>query len=299
MTQAELWLFFMICKTPGGFFFAGDTAQTIERGIGFRFCDLQTLFHYEKQLNDKPQIFQLTNNYRSHSGILNLASHVVELIEHFFPLTIDKLKKDRGMYKGPTPVILETKMNDFLLHLVGNENTTRSLEFGAHQVIIVRSQEAKDQLPKELKQCLVMTVHEVKGLEFEDVFIYNYFTDSPENTNWSAITAYQQEKEQQVDEDEQSIATTFETLQKNQKQQRILSFNAERDRILCSELKMLYMVVTRARQRVYFFDENKTRSEPMIKFWKSRNLIAVARNSQDLSRLGTILKKSTPNAWVC
>ena len=98
LTQAELWLFFLICKTPGGFFFAGDTAQTIERGVGFRFCDLHSLFHMEKQLRDKPEIFQLTNNYRSHSGILNLACSVVELIEYFFPLTIDRLKKDRGSH---------------------------------------------------------------------------------------------------------------------------------------------------------------------------------------------------------
>jgi hypothetical protein len=32
LTQAELKLFFLICKINGGFFFAGDTAQTIERG---------------------------------------------------------------------------------------------------------------------------------------------------------------------------------------------------------------------------------------------------------------------------
>jgi ATP-dependent exoDNAse (exonuclease V) beta subunit len=199
------------------------------------------------------------------------------------------------MYKGPRPVLLETNsLNDFLLHLVGNENANSGLEFGAQQVIIVRSQESKEKLPKELKQCLVMTVQEVKGLEFEDVFVYNYFTDSPENTNWNAITYYRQQVE--TNESLDHVPTSFESLQA--KVPHNVSFDAEKDRILCSELKMLYMVVTRARQRVYLFDEVKTRVEPIKQFWSSRNLIAVAKTSQELSSLGTILKKSTPSAWV-
>ncbi len=32
---------------PNGLFFCGDTAQTIARGIGFRFADIQTLFFNE------------------------------------------------------------------------------------------------------------------------------------------------------------------------------------------------------------------------------------------------------------
>ncbi len=116
LTQAELLLFFQVCKLPNCFFFAGDTAQTIERGVGFRFCDLRSLFYLDKTIREVPQIYQLTNNYRSHSGILNMASGIVELIEKFFPLTIDKLKKDRGMYKGPIPAVLSShSMNDFLL----------------------------------------------------------------------------------------------------------------------------------------------------------------------------------------
>jgi hypothetical protein len=36
----------------------------------------------------------------------------------------------------------------------------------------VRNQEAKDKLPADFEGCLVMTVAESKGLEFDDVFLW-------------------------------------------------------------------------------------------------------------------------------
>lgn len=45
------------------------------------------------------------------------------------------------------------------------------MEFGAQQVVIVRSDEARQQLPELFRGALVVTVEEAKGLEFEDVFL--------------------------------------------------------------------------------------------------------------------------------
>lgn len=37
---------------------------------------------------------------------------------------------------------------------------------------------AKEKIPEELSLALVLTVYEAKGLEFDDVLLYNFFTDS-------------------------------------------------------------------------------------------------------------------------
>jgi DNA helicase IV len=37
---------------------------------------------------------------------------------------------------------------------------------------------AKEKIPEELGLALVLTVYEAKGLEFDDVLLYNFFTDS-------------------------------------------------------------------------------------------------------------------------
>ena len=60
----------------------------------------------------------------------------------------------------------------------GDENPF--IEFGADQVIIVRDDNAKDELKKLINKAgLVMTIFEAKGMEFNDVLLYNFFNDSP------------------------------------------------------------------------------------------------------------------------
>lgn len=99
LTPATLEL--LIRLTRNKVFFAGDTAQTIAKGVGARFSDLQDLF---KQLNIN--VIQLTTNYRSHGKILALANSVVNIIETLFPFSIDKLKKEESETDGLRPILL-------------------------------------------------------------------------------------------------------------------------------------------------------------------------------------------------
>jgi len=50
--------------------------------------------------------------------------------------------------------------------------------FGAEQVIIVKNEDVKEGLKKVLPQTLILTIYQSKGLEFEDVVLYNFFSDS-------------------------------------------------------------------------------------------------------------------------
>ena len=182
-TQAELALFLQCCRDPNSTFFTGDTAQSIMRGISFRFQDLRSLFH---RINKKvPQVkvpckpHTLTVNFRSHSGILGLAQSILDLLYEFFPGSIDDLPEDKGMFPGPIPVLLEScDIADLAFLLSTNKREKSAIEFGAHQVILVQSKEAKDNLPSILKGAIVLTIFESKGLEFDDVLLYNFFTDS-------------------------------------------------------------------------------------------------------------------------
>lgn len=182
-TQAELAIFISCCRDPNSMFFTGDTAQSIMRGIAFRFEDLRSCFH---RLNTKvPYIrvpqepLKLTINYRSHSGILKLAGSVIDLISEFFKDSIDHLPDDEGMFPGPEPVFLDScEEKDLSLLLSTNKRECSAIEFGAHQVILVQSKEAKDKLPDILKGAIALTIFEAKGLEFDDVLLYNFFTDS-------------------------------------------------------------------------------------------------------------------------
>ena len=185
-TQAELTNLIYCCRDPNSMFFTGDTAQSIMRGIAFRFQDLRSVFYNIHSNNPKVMIpkkpHNLTINFRSHSGILKLAGSIIDLISEFFKDSIDHLPDDEGMFPGPTPVLLEScKIDDLALLLSTNKREASAIEFGAHQVIIVQSKEAKESLPSILKGAIVLTIFEAKGLEFDDVLLYNFFTDSMVN----------------------------------------------------------------------------------------------------------------------
>ena len=189
-TQAELSLLIRCCRFPNDLFFTGDTAQSIMRGIAFRFDDLKSLFHHAKKaagikgdhhdfIRVPKKVYQLTHNYRSHAGILRLASSVVDLLLYYFRDSFDRLQKDEGLFEGPKPVLLEScSPADLAMILQGNQRQSSRIEFGAHQVVLVVSNEARATMPEELKHGLVMTIYEAKGLEFDDVLIYNFFKDS-------------------------------------------------------------------------------------------------------------------------
>lgn len=53
-----------------------------------------------------PEVMQLSENFRSHNEILQLANSLVSMIEVLFPTSIDKLKKERSDYAGPKPILL-------------------------------------------------------------------------------------------------------------------------------------------------------------------------------------------------
>lgn len=71
------------------------------------------------------------------------------------------------------------------------------MEFGAHQVLLVRSQESKERLPPPLDRTggCILTVPQSKGLEFDDVFLLNFFTHSPAKEEWRVLLQYLEDVE--------------------------------------------------------------------------------------------------------
>jgi ATP-dependent exoDNAse (exonuclease V) beta subunit len=51
----------------------------------------------------------------------------------------------------------------------------------------VRNQESKENIPSMLKHALCLTVYEAKGLEFDDVILFNFFNDSESQQGWRLI----------------------------------------------------------------------------------------------------------------
>ncbi|KAG8937366.1 hypothetical protein FRC00_006484 [Tulasnella sp. 408] len=100
--------------------------------------------------------------------------------------------------------------------------------------IIVRNEIAAQKLQENLQEVdgtpVVLTLYDSKGLEYDDVLLYDFFHDSPATaTDWRAM---------------------------HHAELREKPFDERRHAILRTELKALYVGLTRAKARVWFWDRS-------------------------------------------
>ena len=283
----ELLLSFV--KDGRGFHFAGDTAQAISQESTFRFSDIKALFYehfgtasaatHQAELSH-PQMFTLSKNYRSHEGILALASLIMGMIWKGFPETVDKLDPEIGHLNGPKPVLFCGVDSDILRSKnVGHTKpSARTSDFGADQVIVVRDTHMKSSLQDQIGDvALILTILESKGMEFDDVILWNFFTDCPD----------------------QAGVRSLDTLDKEP-----TMFDPRKHGSMCSELKNLYVAITRARVQLFIMESSETTAAAVQKLLghdTSRSLVHVTSPSHEdfLMRLD-LLRPATsldPQQW--
>ncbi|KAG8737474.1 hypothetical protein FRC10_008158 [Ceratobasidium sp. 414] len=234
-------------------YWCGDTAQTISVGSSFRIKDLKAFIYQDMQSYRKSDsgrkapapftTFELSVNFRSHGGIVRYAASLVELIYTLFPNSIDHMEPETARIPGPAPLLFISPKDDestFVRHLLGSRSSDDAL-FGAHQAIIVRSESTAGSLTQQLqKRCTVLTLLETKGLEFDDLIIYNFFSESEAPaSSWKSILALAGEiRNGRICYDKSTVMPSTSPT-------------------LCSELKQLYVAVTRARHRCWLWDSGE------------------------------------------
>ena len=176
-TQADLALFVMMCD-PKSLFVGGDTAQSVVEGVQFRFTDIRSVVYHlsNKDSSAVPQKRkELTVNFRSHSGILNIAAEVLERLLLCYPGSMDNLPKDEGLFKGPKPTMLLLDTDQSLECVLGRNQriTVLCRDEGKERVKeMCRPANGGDFYPNQ-----VYGIRESKGLEFHEVVIVNFFQD--------------------------------------------------------------------------------------------------------------------------
>ncbi|RPD59349.1 hypothetical protein L226DRAFT_576154 [Lentinus tigrinus ALCF2SS1-7] len=273
-----------LCRNPHGMFWAGDTAQTISAGSAFRFNDLKA-FMYRLEKNTitatgakqvQPESFQLAVNYRSHAGIVNCAHTVIELLTTLWPYAIDNLTQEKGIVDGLKPVFFSGWDQDTARYeqFLFGESGSR-IEFGAQQCILVRNDTAREKLRSQVGReiGLIFTIYEAKGLEFNDVLLYNFFEDSTADVSqWRVVL-------NALPPREHVPAPSFDEIRHN---------------IICRELKFLYVAITRARKNLWIADSS-AKGEPMRTVWNHKGQLETCTPGSDIPQLAM---SSTPEEWA-
>ena len=246
MRVLDIRLLLSLIRDATAFHLAGDTAQTISQDSTFRFQDVKTLMFdqfLEASSSESrvPMMFFLNQNYRSHQGILSLASFIMHLLVTGYPRTVDKLEPESSIFRGPRPTMFVGCDSKLLLQTsVGLADLNqRTAEFGAEQVILVRDEAARKELQSQIEDAaLILTIKQSKGMEFDDVILWNFFSQSPH---------------------QRSVRHLGRLLNPEK-----ASSYAEEHREICSELKNFYVAVTRARIQFFMLESSQRSLAPII-----------------------------------
>ncbi|KAH8146891.1 uncharacterized protein LAJ45_08970 [Morchella importuna] len=270
----EIMMLLHLVKRPNAAHFAGDTAQSISKDSVFRFENVKDLLYARFSSGKKitPHVHKLYKNYRTHQGILNLATSVMRLLYNNFPNMVDRMKDEEGQFSGPKPVMfVGVGSNVLSRNMFGATNLAAdSAQFGADQVIIVRDKAQQDSVRKEIGDfALVLTVLESKGMEFEDVLLLDFFSTSKCSSAWRAA------------------------------QSRSEDFNSIKHLAFCSELKQLYVAITRAQYRLWFFESDSASAKDILTLWAPDVEVVQNNDNNKHDKLAQLHpgKNANPEIW--
>jgi superfamily I DNA/RNA helicase len=262
--QPEIALFYML-SGPGDLFLAGDTAQNVVEGVEFRFEDIRSvgyfLFGSERRhlIPEKPKIVSV--NFRSHSGVLNVAAGLLDRLFSIFPDSAKQLKEDRGLFLGPRPGVFENVEASRLKELV---ERVKGLVFLTHDSQVAQWKRALGDYP------LVYGIREAKGLEFQSVVIVDFFGAQPSvlQKAWRSVL---------LDRDTHNIRSSYPEIE--------------------GQLKLLYTAVTRCIASLFFAETSPTISSRAFVRWllekrEDREALATKQNVHDVEKM-----KCTPDEW--
>ncbi|KAF3112336.1 hypothetical protein TWF706_010923 [Orbilia oligospora] len=236
----------------------------------------------DQRLPEIERLLDLVNDIKSFAFVLKLAAKIVDVLSTNFPYAIDKFSPELGDFDGPSPIVFNGfSSEDFIKFILrdGEEESTGIIsEFGAEQVLIVRDEEAKCLLSKAMgDKVMILTILESKGMEFQDVFLFDFFSGS-------------------------SCQSAFRALAKSQTTGSRLDDTKYPE--LCIELKNLYVAITRSRERLYILESSVSAVQPMHDMWGlgTENAIIDIVSLDDptrQTRLGEIkLEQSNPEEWT-
>ena len=330
LSVSQIYLLILVskfCKV-----YAGDTCQTISKIHRFRFSELNNIFYnFGKIIPNYPKVNNayLCLNYRLNSKILRLSTFMAYLIRLLFPNTIDKFQDDFSLkIIDQKPIILKNlnliidnikniknkdeiknnkikeennyykKNNDNKINDENEEEEDEDDDYtlAANHCFIYNSEKDGEELNKLYGDSIYkLNVEETKGLEFEMVIVYNFFSSSKFQGLWNKIFKninINNEFNDSINQSskiqlrnilcQENINVLLETLnlkkiypsyspdKSGQIEEKIinelndfvypncLNYNYDIHEIFefCSELKQFYVIITRPKTFLVFYETN-------------------------------------------
>lgn len=168
-TNIQLFLILNTLKEKGSFILCGDSNQIVHPNF-FSWTNVKSMF-YKQDMTDQ-DIKVLRANYRNSAGITSIANRLLKIKNARFG-SIDKESTYMIEAVGEEPGEVVLLNDGEKARQMLNDQTSCSTRFA----VLVMRQEDKAEAKKIFKTPLLFSVHESKGLEYENIIILNFIND--------------------------------------------------------------------------------------------------------------------------
>jgi hypothetical protein len=231
ITNTQLSLILKTLKKPGHFLLCGDSNQIVHPNF-FSWSNVKSLFWHDPKLAERQELKVLRTNFRNSPAATLIAN------------TLLKIKHKRfGSIDRESNFLVETvSENSGEVTLLNDKDAVKKelnqKTMGSTQVaVLVLRDEDKSAARRFFQTPLIFSIHEAKGLEYENIVLYRFVSDH--RTEFAEIADGVSEKDLQVDDLEYGRASD-----KADKSLEIYKFY----------VNALYVALTRAIKNVYLIE---------------------------------------------
>ena len=171
ITSAQLALVLKTLKKPGQFLLCGDSNQIVHPNF-FSWGQVKSLFWHDPQLAERQQLRVLTTNFRNGQEATHVANQLLKIKQCRFG-SIDResnfLVQPVGGSAGQVALVPDKDATKKEL----DQKIRESTRFA----VLVMRDEDKAEARKHFGTPLLFSIHEAKGLEYENIVLYRFVSD--------------------------------------------------------------------------------------------------------------------------
>lgn len=171
ITTVQLALVLKTLKRPGHFLLCGDSNQIVHPNF-FSWGQVKSLFWQDPQLAERQELRVLTANFRNGLEATRVANQLLKIKQRRFG-SIDResnfLVQAVGAETGQVALMPDKDVTKREL----DQNIRQSTQFA----VLVMRDEDKAEAKKHFATPLLFSIHEAKGLEYENIVLYRFVSD--------------------------------------------------------------------------------------------------------------------------
>lgn len=171
LTPVQLALVLKTLKKPGQFLLCGDSNQIVHPNF-FSWAQVKSLFWQDAALAERQNLSVLAANFRNGHEATRVANQLLKIKQRRFG-SIDResnfLVQAVGGETGAVQLLADKDSDKKAL----NQQIRQSTQFA----VLVMRDEDKAQARQHFSTPLLFSIHEAKGLEYENIVLYRFVSD--------------------------------------------------------------------------------------------------------------------------